>query len=675
MINNASKKSFCVMYLLLIAILTVFLNCKDSNPVIPHIPVEKIVLLDTQISLEVGETRKLIAKVYPENATNQELIWASEDDEIAIVSDDGTITALSYGEVIIYISIPDEKIKVSCEVTVRPIEVPVTGVRLDQSFLTLNVGDSETLTATIEPENATNQDVLWSSSDESVVMISNLSSLLQEGHPISPQISPPHLWGGSRDFELAKRLAELRSAVSKTLIIRGGDDFILEIPITVTAISEGTAIITATSIEGGFIATCEVIVNQIYPDGNIFSVSNAEEWEKAVNGIKNSGNDKSYTINVINDFSLHGYLEPTFGEVENISVNIKGEKTITLISSGSLLYISRQQNISIDETSLEGFHNNNVPLVNVIGQNSSLTLKNNAEIKNNGHHGIYIAGVNTTLFIYGGAVMGNGKGGIFLLQSSELIMYEGKISDNGNINSNESFGGVLVVGESLFTMYEGSISGNSADNGAGVLLGDFGGFTMHGGTINENIVSARGGGVNIGFNSSFVMYGGSVINNFARFGGGVYGHAFFFNGGSISKNIATENGGGVWGFDLSLNGGIVSGNSAGQDGGGIYVVDQLGGGYYAKNTIGYVIIYGNHVSGVPIDLANSSGNNGASIIRGNLSIDLKYIDGTDVLPHYDGFDLYTDYTISLDLINIENNVNNSSNAHFDNHHNYNEYKE
>jgi len=51
--------------------------------------------------------------------------------------------------------------------------VPVTGVSLNKSSISLNVGDTETLTATVTPNNATNKAVTWSTSDAAVATVSN----------------------------------------------------------------------------------------------------------------------------------------------------------------------------------------------------------------------------------------------------------------------------------------------------------------------------------------------------------------------------------------------------------------------------------------------------------------------------------------------------------------------
>lgn len=85
-------------------------------------------------------------------------------------------------------------------------ETPVAGVSLNKSVLDLFAGDSEVLIATIEPADATNTAVFWSSSDDSVATV-NQSGL-------------------------------------------------------VTGIAEGTAIITVTTEDGSFTASCEVNVER-----------------------------------------------------------------------------------------------------------------------------------------------------------------------------------------------------------------------------------------------------------------------------------------------------------------------------------------------------------------------------------------------------------------------------
>ena len=53
----------------------------------------------------------------------------------------------------------------------KPVVIPVTGVKLDKTSLTLQETGSDTLTATVEPDNATNKDVNWESSDTSIATV------------------------------------------------------------------------------------------------------------------------------------------------------------------------------------------------------------------------------------------------------------------------------------------------------------------------------------------------------------------------------------------------------------------------------------------------------------------------------------------------------------------------
>jgi transglutaminase/protease-like cytokinesis protein 3 len=85
--------------------------------------------------------------------------------------------------------------------------VTVTGVKLDENSLTLGVGESKTLIATVLPEKATNKTVIWTSSNPTV------ATILPSG--------------------------------------------------LITAISEGEATIEVTTADGGFTASCKVKVGDI----------------------------------------------------------------------------------------------------------------------------------------------------------------------------------------------------------------------------------------------------------------------------------------------------------------------------------------------------------------------------------------------------------------------------
>ncbi len=71
------------------------------------------------IELSVGESRQLNVTVLPEKSTVKTVKWYSEDESIATVDENGVVTAVSAGDVIVYSLTDDGYFKSSCEVTVK----------------------------------------------------------------------------------------------------------------------------------------------------------------------------------------------------------------------------------------------------------------------------------------------------------------------------------------------------------------------------------------------------------------------------------------------------------------------------------------------------------------------------------------------------------------------------
>ena len=85
----------------------------DSN----FIPVECVFLDKYEIEIAVGETVKLTATILPQNATNNTILWVSEDESVAIVSS-GEVTGVAVGSTTIYAG-SREGVFTTCQVTVR----------------------------------------------------------------------------------------------------------------------------------------------------------------------------------------------------------------------------------------------------------------------------------------------------------------------------------------------------------------------------------------------------------------------------------------------------------------------------------------------------------------------------------------------------------------------------
>ena len=132
--------------------------------------VDSVTLSRTSISLEEGDSYTLYANVFPSNADNRTIAWSSSNENIAEVSN-GTITAKTAGTAYIYARATDGSEKYAqCQVTVTE-EVLVTSVSVSPARKTMTVGDTAYLHEIVCPLNASNKEVVWSSSDLSVVTV------------------------------------------------------------------------------------------------------------------------------------------------------------------------------------------------------------------------------------------------------------------------------------------------------------------------------------------------------------------------------------------------------------------------------------------------------------------------------------------------------------------------
>lgn len=135
-------------------------------------PVGTVELNKHNISLNVGEVKQLGATVLPTNADNKSLVWSSSNSEVVTVDENGEIEALQAGNAYIkVVSVDNPSALDSCMVSVVQ---PTTGITLSHVNYTFNaIGESVQLTATVSPENATNKNVKWASSNESICIVNN----------------------------------------------------------------------------------------------------------------------------------------------------------------------------------------------------------------------------------------------------------------------------------------------------------------------------------------------------------------------------------------------------------------------------------------------------------------------------------------------------------------------
>ena len=146
------------------------------------VEVTSVTLDREEASVHVGSTLTLVATVKPDNASDKTIRWGSSNPSVATV-DGGVVTPVIEGVTIITAKAGDKM--ASCEVTVLPPAVPVDRITLNKTELEIEVEQSETLVATIYPENADVQTVSWSSSAPSVAsVVDGVVSALTEGNAV-----------------------------------------------------------------------------------------------------------------------------------------------------------------------------------------------------------------------------------------------------------------------------------------------------------------------------------------------------------------------------------------------------------------------------------------------------------------------------------------------------------
>lgn len=137
------------------------------------INVSGVSISPTSATITVDEIQSLTTTVEPKNATNQRVSFSSSDTSVASVQSDGKVTGKKAGTAIITVKSEDGDKTATCDITVTPKPVPVTGLELSYSSLELFEGETEQLAVTVSPSNADNKAVSFVSSSPSIATVNN----------------------------------------------------------------------------------------------------------------------------------------------------------------------------------------------------------------------------------------------------------------------------------------------------------------------------------------------------------------------------------------------------------------------------------------------------------------------------------------------------------------------
>jgi uncharacterized protein YjdB len=253
-----------------------------NDPVV-QVPVTGISLDKTALQIAVPNTAQLSAIIEPVNATNKSVAWSSSNAAVAAVSQTGVVTANAAGSAVVTATTSDGGFSASCEVTVT--FVSATGITLNKSTLSLLIPNSEQLIASVSPPDASNTSVIWTSSDTN------------------------------------------RATVSAAGVV------------TAAGTSNGTATITATTVDGGFSASCEVTVTFIAVKGVAINEANP------------------LALDIPNTAQLTVTVSPSDASDKRVTWSSSNTSSATVSASGVVTAVgSENVTVKITATTVDGGH-------------------------------------------------------------------------------------------------------------------------------------------------------------------------------------------------------------------------------------------------------------------------------------------------------------------------------
>nr|WP_274600933.1 Ig-like domain-containing protein [Clostridium yunnanense] len=254
--------------------------------VIVPVPVTGVTVTSSSTVVKMGSTLTLGTTIAPTTATIKTVTWSSSNEAIAKVSTTGLVTPVAPGTVTITAKTTDGGFTGTKDLTVI---YGVTGITLDKTSTYLRLGDSDlTLVPTVNPSNATDKSLTWTSSNSSIATVDSNGTVhavaygsvtitatsVQDPTKVArcTVIVPVPATGvtvtsGSTVVKMGSTLTlgttiAPSTATIKTVTWSSSNEAIAKVSITgvVTPVATGTVTITAKTTDGGFTGTKDLTV-------------------------------------------------------------------------------------------------------------------------------------------------------------------------------------------------------------------------------------------------------------------------------------------------------------------------------------------------------------------------------------------------------------------------------
>ncbi len=278
-------------------------NDNNGDPV----AVTDVSLNQTSATLTTGGTLTLVATVEPDDATVKTVEWESSNPTVATVLSSGLVTAIAPGSATIMVVTDDGNKTATCALTVNARIVSVTSVSLTQTSATLTTGGTMTLSATVEPDDATNPAVTWMSSSTITATVDNAGKVTA----LAPGATTITVTTADGGYTASCALTVTPIAVTSVslnqtaaILIPGGTMTLTATVLPanaanqavtwtssstvtatvdnagkVTAVALGSATITVTTADGGYTDTCQLTVAEWIVDGVLWATKNVADYQ------------------------------------------------------------------------------------------------------------------------------------------------------------------------------------------------------------------------------------------------------------------------------------------------------------------------------------------------------------------------------------------------------------
>lgn len=366
------------------------------------VPVERITLNRSYISIEKDTSATLVASIFPEDATDKSLTWCSSNENVASVAN-GVVCGIRNGTATITATSSNGK-SASCTVTVTG-DILVTSIELTPFNKTLNVGYSFFPSVTVCPTNATKKSVAWSSANSNIASVNPNSGLVYakavgtttiyatacDGSgvcgcctvrvlPVYVQditVCPETLTLDIGESSCLEATVYPVNATNQNISWTSGDCNIADVDANgcVTAKSAGTTYICANAVDGsGVHGCCEVTVNAPVVEDTVPGLKTIKQCRirtdmsmddsailkdsSGANVKLNVGetvpllsptNDSNWYRILYNGMMLYVTNDGSFEEIPDCSIPLPEGKTVTVKTDGTPLNVRCTPSTNVEE--------------------------------------------------------------------------------------------------------------------------------------------------------------------------------------------------------------------------------------------------------------------------------------------------------------------------------------